>query len=158
MNYVLDSSALISAWNQWYRENNFPPIWTRIEALARDSRLIVPDAVLQELNPEDGLHRWLRERDAFIVGASNNAIQDRVRDLQARFPLLRTTGNIPGRHFADPFVIGTAQLLGATVVSHESAQGRRDANAIAIPDICAILEVPHIMFHRIVINEGWVIG
>ena len=79
-------------------------------------------------------------------------------EMQERFPLLRTTRAASDRHFADPFVIATAQHFGATVVSHESADGIRESqNAIKIPDICAILNIRHVMFHRIVVDEGWVI-
>lgn len=160
MKYVLDTSALIIAWSQWYRIEIFPTIWGGIEQMARDYRLTVPDAAFRELEyQENDLHDWLKKRKEFIINQSNDDIQNGARMLRHRFPLLESTGGDPGRHFADPFVIATAQYYDANVVSHEHARGEKEENrAIKIPDICAILGIEHIMFHRIIINEGWVFG
>jgi len=61
--------------------------------------------------------------------------------------------NMKGRNRADPFVIGVAQMLGATVVTGEGGDG--NAHRPKIPYVCNQLGVKCIRLLEVVRAEGW---
>lgn len=154
MQYVLDTSALIRAWNQTYRIRNFPDFWTGLEQLANENRLTVPDAVLLELNEQGSdLHAWCKDRQELLIGESSDEIQAVIEYIENDYPGLKTASMPEGKNFADSFVIATAVILDAVVVSNEEYTG--NISGPRIPDVCKAMGIQHIMVHRIVVEEGW---
>ena len=120
MDYVLDTSALIRAWNEWYRIENFPDIWSGLEYLALNSILTIPDAVLLELQDQSNeLYRWCKDRKAVLINPSGQEIQAIVKQIGIDYPGLKNASMPKKTNFADPFVIATGQHLDAAVVSNE---------------------------------------
>lgn len=143
------------AWNEWYRPDNFPDIWTGIEELATNSMLAIPDAVYEELREQDNeLFRWITQRKKFLVHDSNAEIQSIVNKIERAYPGLKNASMPKGKNFADPFVVATAHHFGASVVSNEEPTGT-DKSGLKIPDVCRLMNVKHVRFHRIVRDNDW---
>lgn len=154
MDYILDTSALIRAWNEWYRIENFPDIWNGLEHLAENSVLTIPDAVLLELlDQANDLGRWCKDREDLIINPSDQEIQEIVKQIGVDFPGLKNASMPRKTNFADPFVIATAHHLDAAVVSNEEPTGK--LSGPKIPDVCKEINIRHLMFHRIVRDQGW---
>lgn len=47
--YAMDTSALIDARDKWYPVGCFPTLWSQVERLTTQKRMIAPDVVLDEL-------------------------------------------------------------------------------------------------------------
>jgi hypothetical protein len=80
----------------------------------------------------------------------DEAIQRVVSELLAAHPRLVDTHR--NRSQADPFVIATAQVLGAVVVTGEK-RGKLDSPKI--PDVCEIRNIRCITFLDMLRELGW---
>lgn len=156
MRYVLDTSALVDAWNKWYSPDTIPGVWDNLEDLGRSAQLTIPDAVLLELQiHDDALYRWCRDRKDFICTASSQEIQELVKEICDSYPNLRKAGT-PSKNFADPIVIAVAEHFGSAVVTHEIPTG--NLNGPRIPDVCKDRGIRVLQFHRLVREQGWTFG
>ena len=79
----------------------------------------------------DELHDWVKDRKQMLVPLSSD-IQRQASALLAEHPRLVDT--LRNRSMADPFVIATAIVLDATVVTGEGLSGKMDKPRI--PDVC----------------------
>lgn len=155
MDYILDTSALIAAWGTWYRPENMQPFWNGIEEMANNSRLAVPDAVLQELSErESELYKWCKKREKILVKPSDDSIQDVVKYIEKKYPGLKTASMPAGKNFADPFVIAMAKVYEAKVVQNEGFSG--NLNGPKIGDVCRAMGIDCIQVHRIIREENWI--
>jgi hypothetical protein len=151
--YVLDTSALIDAWTKWYSPLAIPRFWNNIEDLAERGGLIVPDAVIIELEAvDDDLYRWSKDREEIISRPTTSEIQDLVKAIAREYPNLRHAG-VPGRNFADPVVIAVAEYNSGFVVTHENATG--NINGPRIPDVCKAKGIAVMQMHHLVFEQGW---
>jgi hypothetical protein len=73
-------------------------------------------------------------------------VQTRATGLLAEYPRLVDT--LRNRSMADPFVIATAMVRGATVVTGEIASGRMDKPRI--PDVCLAKGIRCISFLQMI--------
>ena len=61
MRYSVDSSSLITAWNDRYPIDVFPGLWTRLSDAIRNEQVVkITEAVYEELkNQKDELFEWV---------------------------------------------------------------------------------------------------
>ena len=135
MTYCFDTSAFIEPWNTHYSIDVFSPLWDHLDRCLNQRAVISCDEVLRELGRrDDELHAWAKERaDAFL--ALTEPIQAAAVEILASHP--RLVGRSATRNGADPFVIATALVEDATVVTYEAPGG----NKVKIPDVCAAYSV-----------------
>ncbi len=151
MSYVFDTSSLLEAWIRSYPPDLFPGLWERMDALARDGDLLVPDEVLNELKAKhDDLLAWVKDRaDAMVVPASR-AVMLEVQAILADHPHLTMTGT--GRGRADPFVIALAAIRKCPVVTQEQGGTARKPR---IPYVCGEQGVRCMTILDMIRAEGW---
>lgn len=130
-----DTSAFVNPWNKWYPPDVAPGYWSRLEELARSDRLRVTEEVRDELEKvEDDLHAWARARlDWFPL---TDDVQRVVTEIMTRYGRLVDTRK--NRSRADPFVIATASVTGATVITTEE---HGTSTKPKIPYVCGELGV-----------------
>lgn len=81
---------------------------------------------------DDSLHAWMKTRKKDLLIPLDEEIQNIATTLLADYPRLVDT--LKGRSQADPFVIATAESLGAAVVTGERPSHKLDKPKI--PDVC----------------------
>lgn len=132
MPYCVDTSGWLDGWQRYYPKDVFPTLWMRIEERIEAGEIISSDEVYVELSKKaDDLHDWVMRRKQMLVPI-DEVIQRRVMELLGHYPRLVDT--LKNRSTADPFVIATAEIRGAIVVTGEIATGKLDKPRI--PDVC----------------------
>lgn len=150
--YCIDTSALIQA-HADYPQDAFPGFWAQLDALIDEGRLVSSIEVLRELKAHEGdaMHMWGKERKAVFLELSEE-IQRAVQEIMAARPELAKQRL--NAHRADPFVIATAKVHGATVVTNEQRDGI--ARRPKIPLVCDGLGIGCVRFAQVIRAEGWV--
>ncbi len=150
--YSIDTSALLDAWVRYYPPEHFPNFWRRIENLILESRFVVSEEVLRDINKhDDALSEWLNARQREVVEWTDNAITEAVRQiLQGHERLVMSGGT---RSHSDPFVIAVARLRHAAVVTGEKGGTSRRPK---IPSVCADMGIPCFGLLEMIKREGWV--
>jgi Domain of unknown function (DUF4411) len=152
--YCIDTSSLISAWQERYPIENFPPFWIKMDALIKDKRLTAPIEVLNETKKRsDELHGWLKARPS-MFRELDDAIQIEAAQVLGQFP--RLVGERKLRTSADPFVIALARVEGLELVTDEKPTG--SATRPNIPDVCTALKMTTMSVLDLIKAERWVIG
>lgn len=151
MDYVFDTSALVGAWVRHYPPDLFPQMWSELDLLCRDGRMLVPEEVFHELSAkDDDLHAWVQARAEAVVVSTSRAEMLEARAVLTDFPFLTKTGT--GRGKADPFVIASASIRGMAVVTQE--QGGT-ADKPRIPYVCQQRNVACFGLLELIRAEGW---
>ncbi|MFM2177258.1 MAG: hypothetical protein RL015_1356 [Verrucomicrobiota bacterium] len=151
MIFCLDTSAWLDGWVRDYPEEVFPSLWEKLAECIASGQVRCSEEVYVELEKkDDGIHDWLKKRKEVIVPIDEK-IQQIVSELLTEHPRLVDT--FRQRSQADPFVIATAESLGAVVVTGEKARGKLDIPKI--PDVCEQREIPCISFLQMLRELGW---
>ena len=149
MRYCVDTCALIDAWRD-YHPDVLPDLWAHnMPAAIRDGSIVSPEEVLIELRRgTDDLQLWAKRNSQMFLPLDGN-IQGAVKQVLADFP--------PIEHSADIFVIATAMVRDAVIVTHEKKRGyRNNPNAIPkIPDVCEHYSVRCVRFPQLIREKGW---
>jgi hypothetical protein len=152
--YCIDTSSLIAAWQERYPIENFPPFWSKMDALIVEKRLVAPIEVLNEVQKRsDELHVWLNERRS-MFRELDEAIQIEAAQVLERFP--RLVGERKLRTSADPFVIALARVEGLEIVTDEKPTGV--PSRPNIPDVCAAFGMNPLSILDLIKAEKWIIG
>ena len=134
--YCLDTSALINPWRKMWPPDLLPGFWEDVVALILSGRVIVSEEVREELSKKDDqLASWAKANIQSWQPLTAD-IQECVRDIMRNWGKLVDHRNNHGS--ADPFVIATAKVLGATVVTEE---GHGTEKKVLIPYVCDQLGV-----------------
>jgi hypothetical protein len=142
MPYCVDTSGWLDGWQRYYPKDVFPTLWMRIEERISAGEIIASEEVYIELSKKaDDLHDWVKQRKQMLVPI-DEAVQLRVTELLALYPRLVDT--LKNRSTADPFVIATAELRGAIVVTGEIATNKLEKPRI--PDVCRAHGIRSISF------------
>ena len=152
----MDTSSLIDL-RRRYPPNIFGALWTEIEKLIEQGRLIAPREVLRELQKgDDDMYKWARKHQTMFVDLDQDQ-QALLTEILAAFP--KWVDVETDRPVADPIVIalarqGTLANGGAkrAVVSHELPGGK---GATRIPNVCQQYGVQHIQLVEMFEMEGW---
>jgi hypothetical protein len=154
MTYCIDTSSLISAWQERYPIENFPAFWVKMEALIVAGRLVAPVDVLHEIKKRsDELHVWLKAQRP-MFRELEDAVQIEAAQVLAQFP--RLVGEKKLRTSADPFVIALARVEGLQLVTEEKPTGSMARPNI--PDVCTELSMTTIDVLGLIRREKWVVG
>jgi hypothetical protein len=151
MIYCFDTSAFINGWHRYYHPENFP-VWSDIEELSLQGRVIATEEVLVELEKQedDEVFAWAIARP-HIFRPIDEQIQIVTRDILREHP--RLVDNRKLRSRADPFVIALAQIEGAAVVTYEDYS--HNATKPKIPNVCQALHIPWMTLLHLIKQEGW---
>lgn len=149
--YVVDTSALVDL-PILYPRAVFDGLWTSLEQLIADQRLIAPHEVYRELGKKDDeVFKWVKRHKAMFVdlGAAQQAL---LREILGAFPnwIDRETD----KPVADPLVIALARS-GSTprcVVAHENPGGK---GATRIPNVCQQYGIDYVKLAEMSVREGW---
>ncbi len=158
--YVIDSSALIDI-KRTYPVDVFPGVWTKLENLVKDGRLIAPQEVLFELKKrDDELTDWVKKHEIMFKEPTPTQISI-VRRILKDFP---SFVKLNRDHDADPWVIALAYehaniqmavdgtKFDPIVVAHE----KLDGNKVKIPYVCQKYGLNCIRALEMFRNEGWI--
>ena len=150
--YSVDTSALIDGLERYYPEDNFPALWEKVDELIDQHQFLISEEVWEELQQKDEpAKEWAEPRLDNMMIKTDAAIVAATKSVLNGYPLL--VKNMKGRNRADPFVIGTAIVREATVVTGEGGDG--NANRPKIPYVCDQLKITCIRFLDVVRAEGW---
>jgi hypothetical protein len=151
MIYCIDTSAWLDGWARDYPPDVFPSLWDKLAERVADGVLKCSEEVYVELKKkDDGLHDWIKSRKEVLVPIDEK-IQGIVSELLEAYPRLVDTHR--NRSQADPFVIATAELLQAVVVTGELPRGNLDVPKI--PDVCEARKIRCINFLEMLRELGW---
>lgn len=110
---VFDTGAFINGRRDHYPAETFPSVWELVADAMRTERIVVPRAVLVELQAkDDDTCAWAKELAECFVEPT----EDVQREAGVIYGLLPNPG---GRDAADPFVVAEAKVRDFTVVTYE---------------------------------------
>ena len=131
--YAIDACSLINAAKNYnLKKNVFIPIWKTISEMRREATLISTAEVRDELKDDD-LIEWSKKNDQLFLPLTEE-VQKRTMAILRDFPTLikmKSTGNSN----ADPFLIATADIEGAAIISDERL-GDESTGDFHIPNVC----------------------
>lgn len=149
--YCVDTSAWLDGWVRDYPADVFPSLWGKLADCITDGSIRCSEEVYVELEKkDDGIHEWLKCRKRVLVPIDEQ-IQRIVSELLSHYPRLVDTHR--NRSQADPFVIATAEHLGAIVVTGEKPRNKMDTPKI--PDVCAARNLRCLSFLEMLRELGW---
>ena len=136
--YAIDACSLINAAKNYsLKKTTFSPIWEKITDLIETGILISTTEVQDELKDED-LVEWCKRHDSLFLPLTEE-VQKKVVSVLRDFPTMikmKSTGNSN----ADPFLIATALIESAIVVSDERP-GDASTGDYHIPNVCREYDV-----------------
>jgi hypothetical protein len=151
MIFCVDTSAWLDGWVRDYPEDVFPSLWVKLGECVAAGTIRCSEEVYVELErKDDGIHDWLKKRKEVVVPIDEE-IQRLVAELLTEHPRLVDTHR--QRSQADPFVIATAEILKATVVTGEKPRGKLDIPKI--PDVCEKRQIPCVNFLQMLRELDW---
>ena len=131
--YAIDACSLINAAKNYsFKKSTFAPIWEKVAEMIIAGSLISSIEVRDELKDDD-LVEWCKRNDQLFLPLTEE-IQRKVTSILQEFPTMikmKSTGNSN----ADPFLIATAMLKGAIIVSDERL-GDESSGDYRIPNVC----------------------
>ena len=131
--YAIDTCALINASKNYsLKKTTFNPIWQKVTDMIAKGALISTSEVRDELKDDD-LVEWSKKNDPLFLPLTEE-VQKKLTDILHDFPTmikLKSTGNSN----ADPFLIATAEIEGAIIVTDERL-GDESTGDYHIPNVC----------------------
>ena len=131
--YAIDTCSLINvAKNYNMKKTIFFPIWAKMSEMITFGLLISTSEVRDELKDDD-LVEWSKENKQLFLPLTED-IQKKTVDVLRDFPSMikmKSTGNSN----ADPFLIATALIEKAIIISDERL-GDESSGNYRIPNVC----------------------
>ena len=135
--WCLDTSAFINPWKGYYAPDLAPGYWRSLPEMLVRGSVVVSEEVREEIErADDTLWSWT-QANVSAWHPLTDEVQAAVTEIMARWGRLVDSRKLRSR--ADPFVIATAKVVGATVVTSE---GRGTEDKPRIPYVCDQLGVP----------------
>jgi uncharacterized protein DUF4411 len=114
--YVIDTCALVEAWNTLYTPRSFANVWEWMDEHIERELLVSHHEVLLEINWPDALQDWAKDRKQIFT--DSEAQEQRLcAELLTTYPDFRAGGG--KTKWADPWVVARAKAMGGIVVSQE---------------------------------------
>jgi hypothetical protein len=155
--YSIDTSSLISWYDELYSPDVFEGLPDRLVGLIGEGRLravrYIRDVEIKDSDNDKSLAKWCKAQKEFYVDESEE-IQQQVKELMAQYQNPKRKKGVSG---ADPFVIALASINGGNwcVVSEELPRNGNDHSNPNIPYVCNREGVQHISFLDMLRKEGW---
>lgn len=154
MIYVFDTSSFRELFH--FYPKRFPTLWQSFQNLIENEQILSVKEVFREMSVGGRDHpdtQWDREHKRIFKEPSAEEAQFiseifRVEHFQQS---LEKKKLLRGGYFADPFIIASAKVNSATVVTQE----RFKQNGTKIPNICDRFEVSCINLEELMEAEGW---
>lgn len=131
--YAIDACSLINAAKNYsLKKSTFAPIWKKVTGMIAAGTLISTVEVRDELKDDD-LVEWSKRNSQLFLPLTEE-VQRKATAVLQDFPTMikmKSTGNSN----ADPFLIATAALEGATIISDERL-GDETSGDYHIPNVC----------------------
>lgn len=131
--YAIDACSLINAGKNYsLKKATFNPIWEKVADMIAAGTLISTVEVQDELKDDD-LVAWGKKNSQLFLPLTKE-IQKKATAILSEFPTMikmKSSGNSS----ADPFLIATASINGAIVVSDERL-GDPSTGDYHIPNVC----------------------
>lgn len=152
--YVVDTNIWIGL--IYLTPTLLPDLWHRLERLASDGRIAIPEEVVRETHPTHHPGRWVRDHPA--LHRPTAPIWDLAHEIADRYPDLARVQFATS--WADPFLVSQAiaekNQAGlwsreVVVVSNERSHLPR----IAVPDACLLEGVRCLNLEEWFIEENW---
>ncbi len=151
--YSIDTSALVHGWRRAYPPKRFGAVWSKLDELIEQGRLVASIEVLNELKKKDDeLFSWVKDRKGAMFREIDDNIQVVVVYLMRKYPKLVDTAK--GKSGADPFVIAQA-LVGDpfhTVITGELGGSTKSPK---IPFVCHEEHVTYFNLLGLIEAEDW---
>tara|TARA_R100001143_G_scaffold53461_1_gene48928 strand:+ start:1797 stop:2285 length:489 start_codon:yes stop_codon:yes gene_type:complete len=150
--YLLDANTYIQAKNLHYQMTFCPAYWDWLDAQFESGQLASIISVYDELNEQnDELTQWVKKRKAHFLPTSSEQIQEQFGNVvQHVFELegkkVEHVADFLDK--ADPWLVATASVSGATVVTHE-VPVPDNSSRVKIPNVCAAFEVPYVTTYQL---------
>jgi hypothetical protein len=146
MIYILDANTFIEAKGRYYGMNICPAYWAWLLNAHKRREIISIEMVKDELSAgNDELADWVKNNSSIFIPESTVEIQEKFRK-EVVSTVYGMTQMKTGSHEefmggADPWLIATALVTGATVVTQEVYKPDIKKK-IHIPNVCKLLNVP----------------
>lgn len=131
--YIIDACSLINAAKNYsLGKRTFRPIWEKIENMIEEGYLISSVEVREEIKDDD-LVIWCGVNSKMFLPLTE-AVQKKATEILREYPTMIKLKSV-GNSSADPFLIATAIIEDAIVVTDESL-GSEASRDYHIPNIC----------------------
>jgi hypothetical protein len=161
--YSIDTSTFLDIWcppeGNIFSKERMPELWTFIESLIDEGKIIASREVLNELerNANDELSDWLKKHKAmFILDKPQiDSADSIINDFYTKYK----NGYKPEvSDAADPFVVATAVVHQAVVFTQEHTQPNHDpaqTNTPKIPTVCENYGIECVNIEQFISREGF---
>ena len=162
--YVIDTSSLIRIKPEYYPHDIFVSLWSNMENIVKEGRLISSKLVLDELKKmDDDIYKWAKRNKSMFKKITPQQTKEVKNILGTKdFGALIDCGAQDGQ--ADPFIIAIAlekekqtsfpdfnKKIKKMVVTEERLHGNR----IRIPFVCQYFGVECTNIFDLFRREGW---
>lgn len=149
--YCLDTSGFFDGYIRYYPPDIFSTLWDNMDHLCGVSRLLIPEEVYREIEyHHDEAFTWVEARKEATLVPTDAGLALRVRVILKDYPRLIMRGSTRNR--ADPFVIATAELRSAIVITGERGGSEQNPK---IPYVCKQRNIRWATFLELLRLEGW---
>ncbi|MCL1476650.1 DUF4411 family protein [Marinobacter sp. M3C] len=162
MRYLLDANTYIQAKNQYYGMDICPAYWDWLDQQFQQGLVASVNMIGRELRDgKDELADWVRERPAHFISNDDEATQAAFSSIVQA--VMQGDYNSGNRDIflakGDPWIIAKASVIGAAVVTHESAVAP-NARKVKVPNICRQFGVPCVNTFQFLreLNARFVLG
>lgn len=144
--YVLDINWLVEAMTQ-YPPDIMPEFWVHLRKLIANEQIIMCDPVYQEImEQDDELSQWVKTN---INGAHVNPSDEDLDFVKEQIMSVYEEKfskwfdlDEPSGLLADPFIVATAAIRGAVVVTYETGKIMQIGTPISkLPNACEAFDV-----------------
>lgn len=153
--YILDTNSFSRLFG-CYPSDRFPSLWERFNAMALGGRIVSTREVMLELQAgkrrTEKAFNWAKDhRQLFtpLIG-EEAAVVAQIFQIDHFQQIMRRKQGVVNTS-ADPFIIGRAEFLGATVVTEES----KPPHGARIPNICERFNIPCVKLDGLMQLENW---
>lgn len=153
MIYVFDTTSFRVLGN--YFPENFPTFWENIEQLIHKEGLISVKEVYSELENQAKGHllKWVESNKKIFLAPhqEETKIVAEIFKVKHFLQLVNIKSISKGTAVADPFLIASAKIRNACVVTEEVFKN----NGAKIPNVCNHFDVTCTNVAGFMANEGW---
>ena len=147
--YFLDSDVFITAKNRYYAFDLCPGFWKSLLHYHREDQVFSVDRVRSELlagHSEEDLFQWVKNdvpREFFLPvdGDEVERTYTKIMTWVVHHSNYRDQAKANFAEGADGWLVASAQVRGATVVTNEQP-APNSKKAVKLPDICKKFKVP----------------